>query len=75
MSTNEQEAALNRTLLEAVDKLAQGLASAARLNRRTCVHCLQFDPKTEGCHMAGGQRPPAPVIAFGCPKFEDDIPF
>lgn len=38
----------------------------------TCLTCRYFT-KEEVCTEAG-QRPPAAIIVFGCPKF-DDIPF
>lgn len=38
-----------------------------------CLTCGYFDEETEVCKEAG-QRPPARVIVFGCPKW-DDIPF
>lgn len=43
----------------------------------TCLTCKNFDEKTEACSAANGQRPPARVIAFGCPAYHDndDIPF
>lgn len=42
---------------------------------RTCVNCLKFDEPKEHCSQFGA-RPPARVIAYGCPQYEnDDIPF
>lgn len=43
---------------------------------QSCINCLKFREKTEICSLAN-QRPPARVIAFGCPKWEDvdEIPF
>lgn len=42
----------------------------------TCVRCLSFDQQNEICKVAKA-RPPAKVIAYGCPQFEseDTIPF
>jgi recombinational DNA repair protein RecR len=79
MNTRKQEeiAMLDMALLEAVDTLSQGLAKAAIINRRTCVHCGHFT-QAETCKLSPTQaRPPARIIAFGCPRFEDmdDVPF
>jgi len=78
MSTKQQEySQLDHALLQAVDTMAQGLAIASRQNRRTCVHCLHFQHMREECGLATPPvRPPARVIAFGCPRFEpDEVPF
>ena len=42
--------------------------------RITCLRCINFDAITERCKLVD-QRPPARVIAYGCPKFSPDIPF
>lgn len=45
---------------------------------RSCISCEHFVESQEGCKISNMQRPPARVIAFGCPKYEnidDDIPF
>lgn len=42
---------------------------------RNCVNCYHFNEATEICALANGQRPPARVIANGCPKHSDEIPF
>jgi hypothetical protein len=39
----------------------------------TCIKCGHFNEKDEMCNLYK-QRPPARVIAFGCPSF-DFIPF
>lgn len=42
---------------------------------RTCITCMHFVENTEHCSQFGA-RPPARVIAYGCPSYEnDDIPF
>ena len=42
---------------------------------RTCITCMHFIENTEHCTVFGA-RPPARVIAYGCPKYDnDDIPF
>lgn len=45
---------------------------------KSCLNCEKFDEKQEICkHMNCNQRPPARVIAYGCPQWEDydEIPF
>lgn len=43
---------------------------------RTCVACIHFNENNERCAKHGQQRPPARVIAYGCPDYENDnIPF
>lgn len=72
----EEVAMLDAAMLQAVDSMAHGLAKAAALNRRTCIHCMYFSEKHgEVCNAAHPPvKPPARIIAFGCPKF-DFIPF
>lgn len=43
---------------------------------QTCVTCTNFDHSKELCKLCG-LRPPADVIAYGCPMYDDDteIPF
>ena len=43
---------------------------------RSCLTCQHFDETRELCKPAQ-MRPPARVIANGCPKYDDiyDIPF
>lgn len=43
---------------------------------QSCLNCDNFIEKTEICKLAN-QRPPAKVIAYGCPQWDDkeDIPF
>ena len=41
----------------------------------TCVTCVHFNDEYEMCKLAG-MRPPAKIIARGCPSWEDDgVPF
>lgn len=43
---------------------------------RTCVTCLHFSELHERCAKHGNQRPPARVIAYGCPDYDNDyVPF
>lgn len=41
-----------------------------------CPNCDHWSSKDEVCTLNGARlRPPAPVIAFGCWAFENEIPF
>lgn len=45
---------------------------------KSCISCDHFNEPLEQCKISGNQRPPARIIAYGCPKYEsidDDIPF
>lgn len=67
-----------RDFVEAVAKVttAAVLVADRKSPRRTCVECIHFDKVHEGCSKAGGNRPPAKVIAYGCELFKsDDIPY
>lgn len=37
---------------------------------RSCLNCINFREKQELCGLAM-QRPPARIIAYGCPQYED----
>lgn len=41
---------------------------------KTCITCDHFNLPNEVCGMYN-MRPPAKVIAFGCPAYENEIPF
>ncbi len=43
---------------------------------QSCLSCIHFKEITEICNLAN-QRPPAKIIVYGCPKYEDinEIPF
>ena len=64
---------LNRTatVLEAVHRAMQNVEGGFP----SCMNCEYFSEVTEGCRLAGGARPPARVIAFGCSKFLPAPPF
>lgn len=67
---------MDDNIATAINTLAKSLSGAVQAGRRTCVHCLHFDERDEACTFYNPvMRPPARVIAFGCPAFEDDIPF
>lgn len=41
-----------------------------------CPNCTHWDSRNEVCALTMPRvRPPAPVIAFGCWAFEQDVPF
>lgn len=68
---NEQQLARIKAFGEVAGKLAGQLEKACR----SCVHCDHFDQAAEVCNQFNRMRPPARVIAFGCPAYEDEIPF
>jgi recombinational DNA repair protein RecR len=43
---------------------------------KNCITCQNFDEEKELCKLCN-QRPPAKVIAYGCPQYDDieNIPF
>ena len=41
---------------------------------KTCLTCDHFDEKAEQCGLYKA-RPPARVIAFGCPSYVNEVPF
>lgn len=65
---------LDANIADAIHACAKAIGLAVVDGRRTCLTCLWFDEKTEQCSKAAA-RPPARVIAFGCPAYEEDIPF
>lgn len=56
-------------LAEAISELIE----RARLYR-SCLTCEHFNEPTERCQLVH-QRPPARVIAMGCPSYLELIPF
>lgn len=40
----------------------------------TCLSCHHFSETDEVCRLAG-QRPPARIIATGCPSYQEEPPF
>lgn len=41
----------------------------------SCLSCVYFNPISEGCQKADGQRPPARVIVMACNKYVEVVPF
>lgn len=66
------------TRLEEIEKLSAkitvDLSKMILRNCKTCINCDHFITINERCGLVN-ERPPARVIAFGCPKFEEGIPF
>lgn len=63
-------------LIQMVEQLGKDLRYTVDHGRRCCVNCHNFNNKVEGCRLAKDERPPARVMAYGCPAFIDDcIPF
>lgn len=69
IETNRQQ-----NIKEVAEYIIDELANTIERTTRTCLNCTHFYETTEICELAGS-RPPAKVIAFGCPKFEEPIPF
>jgi hypothetical protein len=52
------------------------LALAQKLHDKhlltTCIRCAHFNHELEMCKLCT-KRPPAKVIALGCPQWQDDL--
>lgn len=63
---------------QALDEFAKTVANEIKhlleTSMKTCIRCEHFDEKPELCRLAE-KRPPARIIALGCEKFEEPIPF
>lgn len=72
MLTNNQHKELTLLLQRIVH---EAMEAANVVPQPTCITCKYFDHKDETCFLAG-KRPPARVIAEGCPAYiADGIPF
>jgi hypothetical protein len=69
-STPERERNIAIALQSCASQVARGIVDALQ----TCVNCQHFDEGVEVCKLAG-QRPPARVIAHGCPSHAPAVPF
>lgn len=78
MSTNNKlvtAPARERAISAALQEAGRVIAVAITNQIPTCLNCQWFDEGSEACRYAGANaRPPARVIAFGCPAYEG-IPF
>jgi hypothetical protein len=69
-STPERE----KNIAVSLQKCASEIAKAIVENMETCINCAHFHEQTEICELAQA-RPPARVIAHGCPSYTPGIPF
>jgi hypothetical protein len=73
--TNLRTAADKQATIKAVaEYLTPMIEQALRAATKTCMTCDHFRQVDEICQKYN-MRPPAKVIAFGCPAYEDEIPF
>lgn len=70
----EKEALVKR-LEAASNGLVDAMTKSVQNLMATCVICDHWNQGQEVCMKFNNQRPPARVIAFGCPAFENEIPF
>ena len=56
------------------EKLKAGISLTLFNLTKTCLTCDNFNERQEIC-LTYNQRPPARVIAFGCPAYLNEIPF
>lgn len=63
----------DKAIAIALQAAAREVARAVTDNMSTCLNCLHFDEPSETCTL-WKSRPPARVIAHGCPDF-DSLPF
>lgn len=66
-----------RLSVEALQKAMETTPMNTKGCWRSCISCDHFNEPEEICKKFG-QRPPARVIAFGCPAYddvEDSVPF
>lgn len=66
---------LVKRLEDASNGLVDAMTRSVQNVLMTCVVCDHWNQSKEVCQKFNNQRPPAHVIAFGCPAFENDIPF
>lgn len=69
-STPQRERAISLAL----QVFGGDVARAIVQSMETCLNCQHFDEPSELCALAG-QRPPARVIAHGCPMYAPAVPF
>lgn len=64
----------NSVIKDISEELARVMRNHLDECTRCCPNCLHWNEKREICELAH-TRPPARVIAFGCERYEDRIPF
>lgn len=60
-------------LLSDIEPFIDELKKQINRAKVTCLTCTHFTEDTEACGLYG-QRPPARVIAYGCPSYVDKEP-
>ena len=63
-----------RNIAIALKTVGGDVARAVVAAMETCLNCQHFDEPSEVCALAQ-QRPPARVIAHGCPMYAPAVPF
>lgn len=64
----------DRNIAIALQSCAHDIARAITDAMETCLSCEHFHEPTEVCALAQA-RPPARVIAHGCPSYSARVPF
>lgn len=64
----------DRNIAIALQALGSDVARAVTDAMETCLSCEHFDEPSETCALAQA-RPPARVIAHGCPSYSAKVPF
>lgn len=64
----------DRNIAIALQTLSVDVARAVTDAMETCLSCEHFDEPSEVCALAQA-RPPARVIAHGCPSYSAQVPF
>lgn len=64
----------NANIAIALKECASALSTAIVDSLETCLSCEHFDEPSELCKLANA-RPPARVIAHGCPSYSANVPF
>lgn len=75
MSSELCKEQLAKRLEDAATSIAGSFVKVVEQAITTCVVCDHWNQQAETCTKFNGMRPPARVIAFGCPAFENEIPF
>jgi len=63
MPVSDEERAIIRNFVELVSR------------RKCCLTCQHFDEDREGCALYDMNRPPARIVAYGCPSYLENPPF
>lgn len=77
---SDEANAVRRSLIHEVEcdaiaeKLTAGISQVLYSMTKTCLTCDHFNEPQEQCTLYK-QRPPAKIIAFGCPSYVNEVPF